>query len=154
MFTVYVKAYLRLIILTFLLNYLWEMAQSGFYENLVRLPFYAHLWGCLKASLGDVVIAGGTYVATAVFFRNLHWVFSGKWRFPALVWIFLGLLVTIFIELWATSNNIWTYTASMPKIYGVGLTPLFQWLAIPVTLLCISRRTAHGINGNHLEVEV
>jgi hypothetical protein len=34
----------------------------------------------------------------------------------------------------------WQYAESMPRVFGIGLAPLAQWLAIPVLLALIFRK--------------
>lgn len=45
------------------------------------------------------------------------------------------LIVTIAVERWALAVGRWRYAATMATIAGIGLSPLLQWIAIPLLIL-------------------
>ena len=43
----------------------------------------------------------------------------------------------------------WAYTASMPMIFGIGLSPLMQWLILPPVIVAMFRRLGTMLFGQH-----
>ncbi len=43
----------------------------------------------------------------------------------------------------------WGYTASMPMIFGIGLTPLLQWLILPPMMVVAYRKLGPVLFGQH-----
>ncbi len=43
----------------------------------------------------------------------------------------------------------WGYTASMPMIFGIGLSPLLQWLILPPVMVGAYRTLAPVLFGQH-----
>jgi hypothetical protein len=122
------------------LNYAWELAHARLFTNYADVPRPDHVLDCLRHAFTDLLIAVGTYLATGVIFRSVVWACSPRWRWAALVWVVLGLIVTVGIEMWATSTGRWGYTAAMPTVFGIGLTPILQWIVVPVAALLMARR--------------
>ena len=124
---------------TLLLHYAWEMLQAPLFDVFAGQSFWQHAWPCFRAALGDLAIAGGAYVVTAVLFRQIRWPFETHWFWPSVVWTVLGLLATVAFERWALWVGRWHYTDAMPTIAGIGLTPLLQWIVVPAATLAIVR---------------
>jgi hypothetical protein len=57
----------------------------------------------------------------------------------------LGLGYTAFSE-WYNVYRLgsWAYADAMPLVFGIGLTPLLQWLIVPVIMLVLIRRIRIG----------
>ena len=94
---------------------------------------------CFAASVGDLLLATGVYVVTALLFRRLAWPIRRNWVLPAATWIGLGELATIAFERWAVARGRWTYEPEMPLVFGIGLLPLLQWVVVPALTLTIVR---------------
>jgi hypothetical protein len=55
--------------------------------------------------------------------------------------IVLGLAYTVFSEWYNVYQlHAWSYAASMPLVAGIGLTPLMQWLIVPILMIVLFRR--------------
>lgn len=119
---------------------LWELAQLPLYTlwqdpSVIRIVAYvAHCIG------GDVLIMSVAYLGTAVLLRELRW----PWRRPILGTALLVLLGTGYtfysewVNVYREAN--WAYTSSMPTVFGIGLTPIMQWLLIPPWVVGSLRR--------------
>jgi hypothetical protein len=126
------------------LHLLWEIGQLPFYtvweeEDAWRIALYvAH---CV---LGDVMIATLAYLAVALAWRRVDWPRQRPWAGGTML-VALGLGYTVFSE-WYNVYRIgsWAYTAAMPRILGIGLTPLLQWLVVPVVMLVLWHRVPRG----------
>lgn len=56
---------------TFALNFLWELAQAPLFSSMGRLSFEEAFLVCLRATLGDVVLALAAYLAVALAAQDL-----------------------------------------------------------------------------------
>jgi hypothetical protein len=142
------KASLSLIwqwaLLALVLHLLWEVAHLRLYllaedGNRWRVTLYmAH---CV---LGDVAIATLTYLLVAMFWRQMNWPRQRMWA-GGMMLVALGMGYTAFSE-WYNVYQIqsWVYSETMPLIFGIGVTPLLQWLIVPGVMLFLIRRTRIG----------
>lgn len=137
----YVKPALGLMVLVctifviaFLLHFVWEMLQIPFYDDMMTAEHKVAVLFCAKATLGDALIAVLCYLAVAMLTRDAQWIL-GNLVWPFLLYIALGILVTVFLEYLATEVlDRWQYGLNMPRIpvLGTGVLPLMQWMILPV----------------------
>ncbi len=132
----------RIIIVSFILNLVWEMFQA--------ILFAPHFFGTadfvlvhIMAACADIIIT--LLVLTPELFLSEHMFRTGgrlKWTILSAS---LGLLVAVCIEWYAVSSGMWTYGPYMPIIpfLGVGLTPILQMMIIPPVAGYVSVRGAH-----------
>ena len=59
-----------------------------------------------------------------------------------LLFLSIGFGYTVLSEWYNTNvSKAWEYTSSMPTLFGIGVTPLLQWLILPpIVALMIRRR--------------
>jgi len=136
------KRLLRWALLAFVLNGLWEVAQLPFYalwQDTDRGRVAAYVLHCLA---GDVLIAGVLFLLVAALFRDSAWPVHRPWR-GGLSVVAGGLLYTGFSEWYNVyQKGAWSYAASMPLVFGIGLAPLLQWLVVPLlTIIAFRYRT-------------
>lgn len=133
---------LNLVFFSFLLNFLWEMWQMPFYEDLTLLPTMEVVRTCTQASFGDGIISLLAFWAAALMVRSRRWHVDR--RISAFtVYMLAGVLITIVMEWLATGPlERWQYDATMPQLpwIGTGLLPLAQWLILPIFILALMRR--------------
>lgn len=99
---------------------------------------------CSRAAAGDAVIALVAYWAVALVVRQRSWVIVPT-ASRVLGFTACGLAITIAIErlalggLWMQG---WSYAPLMPVVpgLGVGLSPLIQWLVLPLLLVWLVQR--------------
>lgn len=124
----------------FALNFTWEMLQAPLYENMKGLPFWTAAWSCTKASAGDVVIALLAYGGVAVRAGSRAWLLRPRAAHVA-GYLAVGLVLTVVLEIVnVQALGRWTYGPRMPRVLGVGLAPLAQWLLVPLAVLWLTRR--------------
>ncbi|MEK7816254.1 MAG: hypothetical protein AAB294_05470 [Pseudomonadota bacterium] len=126
--------------LALFLNFLWEIAQLPLYtlwDDPDRMRIAAYVFHCL---LGDVLIAVSIYLLTIIVFRDLAWPVRRPWTAGAFM-LAARLGFTVFSE-WVNVYRLgaWAYKPAMPLVAGIGLTPLLQWVVVPVLMLFIVRR--------------
>lgn len=122
------------------LNYAWELSHSRLFTNYEKASRIHHALACLQHAFTDLLIGSGAYFVIALAFGSPCWASEPHWRWAAIAWLGLGLMVTVGIEVWATSIGRWEYTEAMPTVFGIGLTPLLQWLIVPTVVLLLFRR--------------
>ncbi len=101
---------------------------------------------CTRATLGDVLIFLGAFWTVALIFRDRNWI-----RFPFgsafIIFIAVGVAVTVVMEWHATIvAERWQYDEIMPvlPLLGIGISPLLQWIILPVLTIWLARRQILG----------
>jgi hypothetical protein len=126
------------------LHLAWEIGQLPFYtlweeREIWRIALYV-----MHCVLGDVMIATLTYLAVALAWRQLNWLRQRPWA-GGMMLITMGMGYAVFSE-WYNVYRIesWAYSDAMPLVFGVGITPLMQWLVVPGVMLVLIKRTRIG----------
>lgn len=126
--------------LAFVLNLTWEIAQVRLYTIWKEADGLRIGWSLLHCSLGDVVIALAMFALAGASLRRADWPASRPWAGGAIV-----VIGAMAYTVWSEWHNVyragnWGYTAGMPLIFGIGLTPLLQWLILPPLMVLAYRR--------------
>lgn len=135
--------------LAFVLNLAWEIAHARLYTIWAEMDRLSVAWALLHCSVGDVMIALALFALAGMALRRADW--------PASRPVAGGVLVVIgamAYTAWSEWYNVyraasWGYSASMPLIFGIGLSPLLQWLVLPPVLVLAYRRLAPVLFGRH-----
>lgn len=127
-------------------NLAWEVAhlplytlwwESGLRENAVAV---VHCTG------GDLLIATASLVLALLCFAERSWPEESFLRVAAAA-VAIGVGYTVFSE-WLNIEirGSWAYTDRMPvvPILGTGLSPIAQWLVIPLAAFWLARRRSLG----------
>ena len=125
--------------LSFALNLVWEALQLPLY-TIGRTGSLAQLvYAVLHCTVGDALIAGASFLAAGIALRTPDWPAARPWA-GGLIALTFGMAYTAYSE-WHNvyQTGAWTYSSSMPLIFGIGLAPLLQWLALPVATLLLFR---------------
>ena len=115
------EALLFVFVVSFFLNFLWEVWHSQLYTTCLsmRLPAYIRLitWQSVKDAM---------WITLAYFLAPNMYVFVG------------GLLIFAFLVEWhAVRTKRWQYATTMPTVFGVGLTPLLELAVTGLATLSI-----------------
>lgn len=135
----------NLLMFAVLLNYSWELTQAPLYQGLATAAYWTVVKGCARATLGDAFIMLVAYWSIAGIARNRWW-FVRAARLPFVGFLGIGIVLTIVIERLALRSSWsgwgWRYSEAMPLVpwLEIGLTPLLQWLTLPVVTLWLVRR--------------
>ena len=118
-------------VLALVLNLVWEIAHVRLYTLWDTADRMTIVWSVLHCSLGDVLIALSLFALAGLALRQKDW--------PVFRPIAGGTIVVIgalAFTVWSEWFNVykigsWAYTVNMPMIFGIGLSPLLQWLLLP-----------------------
>lgn len=127
---------------------IWEIAQLPLYTIWAERGARASLWAALHCTLGDICIAFvtifGALILTFIAPR------LRTFRAVAAITVVSGFVITGAIEAASVRwLGRWAYGPLMPvePFFGIGLSPLAQWIVIPAsTLFLIRRRLARAIS--------
>ncbi len=123
--------WIAVILITFALHFAWEMAQHNLYLLMHSMPFWRATAFCARATAGDLVITTIAFSAAAMS-GGRHWPLLRQRLSPTLIFLTVGILLTVGSEIYAVSTGRWAYDERMPQIFGIGLSPLLQWIVIPL----------------------
>lgn len=129
----------------FLLNFPWEIIQSPLFAGMASMPHRDAVQYCTRAAVGDVgIMVIAFWIAAAASGRGRGWLLQSGRR-PIAIFVITGVMISIGIELLATSGRWlegWTYSADMPVVWGVnvGLVPVLQWIILPPAAALLTRR--------------
>ena len=120
--------------LAFALNLVWEIAHARLYTFWIDTDRMRIAWSLVHCTLGDVVIALAAFALAGLALRQADWPLSRPWVGATIV-----VIASTTYTAWSEWYNVyqtasWGYTASMPVIFGIGLSPLLQWLILPPVL--------------------
>ena len=125
--------------LAFVLSLVWEISHARLYTIWRQADGLRIAWSVFHCSLGDVLIAIATFALAALTLRRVDWPGSRPWAGGA-----IAVTGAMSFTAWSELHNVyhtgaWSYTSDMPTIYGVGLSPLLQWLVVPLVLVLAYR---------------
>ena len=126
--------------LSFNLNLVWEISHVGLYTIWREADGLRIAWSVFHCTLGDVVIALAGFALAAIVLWRTNWPTSRPWTGGVIV-----VISAITFTTWSEWYNVyragaWGYATSMPLIFGIGLTPLLQWLILPPVIVVAYRK--------------
>jgi len=132
--------------LGFVLNLTWEIAHVRLYTIWMESDGPGIAWAVLHCSLGDAVIALAMFALAGIMLWHLDWPMSHPWAGGA-IFVVGALAYTV----WSEWHNVyragnWGYAASMPTVFGIGLSPLLQWLILPPMMVGAYRTACRALN--------
>ena len=141
------KKILAVSLLSFVLNFFWEISQAFLYA-----PHFVGLSGLIlvhaHAALGDILMILLMLMADDIIFRHI---FSGdkKNRYRTVAVMFTGFMLAVAVEKYALATGRWAYGPFMPIIpwFDVGLTPILQMVLIPPCVFAVWLRLRKEIHG-------
>lgn len=121
------------------LNLVWEIIQLPLYAIYYETDLRVIASAVVHCTLGDALIALSSYLLAAAATRSWDW--PADRAVPgAAVAVVAGLAYTAFSEWFNVSvRGSWAYSPAMPQLFGLGLSPLLQWLVLPLLGLLIFR---------------
>ncbi|MEX3011142.1 hypothetical protein [Hoeflea sp. TYP-13] len=135
-------------VFSFLLHYLWEFIQAPTYAGMIEMNHWDGIKLCTSATFGDVGFALTAFWVTSIAARSRQWILAPTAP-NLLVFLAVGIALTVGFEFYYTNISLrWTYSELMPLVppFGTGLSPLLQWIFIPLLVVWFSRRQIRGAN--------
>ena len=127
------------IIFVFAMHFVWEMTQAKWFSSMAELPFWTGTLVCFRATVGDVAITLTSFFAAAAVARSVAWPVRHLTAAPVVIYVTVGLAITIVVEIIALRADRWSYADEMPTLFGIGALPLAQWIALPLVGLAVFR---------------
>jgi hypothetical protein len=127
-------------------NLVWEAMQLPLYTIWQAGAPREIAFAVVHCAGGDLAIAAGTLLLALLAVGRSGWPNEGFVR-VSVASVVLGVGYTIYSEwLNVTVRRSWAYSDLMPivPVLEVGLSPLLQWIVIPVGALIVARRFATG----------
>lgn len=127
---------------SFLLHFVWEFWQAPTYAGMIELNHWDGIKLCTSATVGDVGFALTAFWTASAVARSRRW-FLAPSVLSVASYLAVGIALTIGFEYYYTNISLrWTYSELMPLVppFGTGLSPLLQWLTIPLLVLWFTRR--------------
>jgi len=116
----------------------WEVLQLPLY-TVWQSDVSTIVLAVAHCTAGDLLIAVGTYALAAVVARTWQWPMRRSAPGVASA-IVAGVAYTVFSEwLNVSVRGSWAYAEAMPTIAGIGVSPLLQWVLVPLVVLCTFR---------------
>ena len=125
----------------YLFNLIWEIAQGFLYEGYIY--DFKHISFCALASIADVFMVFLLYFGFSIVFGDFFWIQRATWRKVILVML-VGGLGAVFAESRHLAAGNWAYANTMPllPIGDVGLSPVLQFMILPILIYWISYKMA------------
>jgi hypothetical protein len=115
-------------------NLLWELGHMPLYTLWVEGTWGEIAYAVLHCTVGDVMIAGICFLLSLATIGRSAWP-RARFGAVALATILMALSYTVFSE-WLNTEvrGSWAYREAMPRLpgLGIGLTPIMQWILVPV----------------------
>lgn len=102
----------------------------------------------LHCTAGDLGIAFLYLIAALVFLGDRDWL-TRRYTVVAIGATVLGVAYTIYSERMNLEGGGWAYSNAMPIVppFGIGLSPVLQWLVVPPVGLAVARRVLASAEG-------
>lgn len=127
---------------SFVLHFVWELLQVPAFAGMAEIDHWQGIVVCTEATIGDVGMALTAFWVTALFARSRYWIERPS-PWPMAIFLGVGLVLTVGLEYYYTQiSNRWAYADIMPLVppLGTGLSPLAQWILVPLMVVFIVRR--------------
>ena len=138
--------FLRYLLIFTAISMAWEFAQMPLYTLAATGTPREIIFSALHCTMGDALIGGLALAAALIIFGSGQWPGEGRFRVLVAALVF-GLGYTIFSEwLNVEVRGAWAYSDLMPvvPVIGTGLSPLLQWLILPVVAHHFATREHSG----------
>lgn len=135
------KAYLAVALMA---NFSWEILQLPLYTIWTKGTTREIAFAVVHCALGDVLIALATLTLALIAVGTRDWP-SGQYNAVLMGTVLISVGYTIFSEwLNIVIRASWAYSQLMPvvPIINTGLSPLLQWIVIPIAALTAAKCAA------------
>ncbi len=122
------------------LNLTWEIVQLPLYTLFREANLATIAYAVAHCTVGDVMIALASYGVAAITTQTWRWPITRP-ILGAVAAVPTGLVYTAFSE-WLNVyvRHSWEYAPAMPTLYGIGVSPMLQWLVLPPIAVFLVRK--------------
>lgn len=113
----------KIFLISFLINLVWEIAHSVLYNTCLKLTLKKYTRLIIWASIKDGFWISLFYAISIYIFNNINILTNYT---QLLFFVIVSLIFAFITEKIAIKYKKWEYSDRMPKILGVGITPLPQ----------------------------
>lgn len=132
----------RYLVFIALSNLVWEVAHLPLYTIWQTGSSGALVFAALHCTGGDILIALADLTLALIVFGRNTWPIETYFRVAAFATL-IGVGYTLYSE-WLNTEvrQSWAYTSAMPRLplLGTGLSPIAQWILLPVIGFWWARR--------------
>ncbi len=131
-----------------LVNWPWEFLQVPLYATFTEAAHWEATVICTQAAFGDALILLVAFVIVATVSGGSRWLLEGG-AGPRVAWVVAAFLLSMAFEV--VSLHLlgrWAYSPRMPLVFGLGLSPVLQWILLPPLTLWLARR--HLLGGRRI----
>jgi len=114
---------LQIFFISFFINLLWEVLHSRLYTTCLKAPLRKYIPLIIGASLKDGLWISFFYGISVSLFGTVNILTNIPQLF---FFIILALLFSFIDEKISLKMKRWEYSEQMPKVFNVGITPLFE----------------------------
>jgi hypothetical protein len=125
-----------------LLHLVWEIVQLPLYTIWTTGTDFEIAFAVVHCTAGDIIIAALSLLAAFGLLGDRTWP-PQHWVLVIVATLGFGIAITIYSEwLNTTVRKTWAYSDLMPTvpILGTGLSPLLQWVVVPICVFVIVER--------------
>ncbi|MGD9806809.1 MAG: hypothetical protein AB7U78_25805 [Hyphomicrobiaceae bacterium] len=136
-----IKAYFAVALMA---NLSWEILQLPLYTIWTKGTMREITFAVIHCTLGDVLIALAALTLALIVVGTREWP-NSEYSAVLMGTVLIGVGYTIFSEwLNIVIRASWAYSPLMPvvPIINTGLSPLLQWIVIPIAALTAAKRAA------------
>lgn len=125
------------LLLSFILNFAWEVLQGPLYNGFTFS--FSHIAFCGLASVADAVMVMLIYFSFAVIYKNPLWIKHINFQ-RTIMLVLVGGIGAILSEMRHLSLGNWSYAASMPLLpfAHAGVSPTLQFIILPSLIFFLS----------------
>lgn len=116
-------ALFQIFLISFLINLLWEVVHSQMYETCLKLPRKKFIPLIVGASLKDGLWISVFFLISVLIFGDVN-ILANLSQLAAFV--LMALVFSFIDEKISLKLKRWEYSKQMPRIFGVGITPLIE----------------------------
>lgn len=120
-----------LIIVSVVLNVIWEYGQCGMFYSINGVVSFENYDLLIARLILDIIMTLGTFLLLTII--NFEWRWFTDWdsKDTAIIMLF-GLLISFYVEVNSLMVGRWSYSESMPILYGtnIGVVSMLQWLIL------------------------
>ena len=124
------------------MHFVWEFAHMPLYMVWSTGTPGEIVYNGLHCTIGDLMIAASSLLLAVILIGRRQWP-TDRWTAVVVTAVSVGIAYTIFSE-WHNVFVVrsWAYSDLMPLLPGtcIGLSPLLQWLVIPLLGLWLTSR--------------